>query len=61
MTGTTSALLLAGSAADDYLRGGNPAGVVDTSCEQVVRKAPKSREDKGENDTQSPSEDRRKD
>ena len=31
--------------------------VVDTSCETVIRKAPKSRDDKGENSTQSPKED----
>jgi hypothetical protein len=61
MAGTASALLFAGNAGDDSLRGGIPAYVVDTSCEQIVRKAPKSGEDKGENDTQSPSEDRKKD
>jgi hypothetical protein len=32
---------------------------VDTSCEKVIRKAPKAKDDKGENDTQSPREDRK--
>jgi Ca2+-binding RTX toxin-like protein len=35
------------------------ADIVDTSCETVIRKAPKPREDKGENNTQSPNEDRK--
>jgi hypothetical protein len=35
------------------------ADVVDTSCESVIRKAPRSREDRGENNTQSPGEDRK--
>jgi hypothetical protein len=34
------------------------ADVVDTSCEKVIRKAPRSRDDQGENNTQSPGEDR---
>ena len=35
------------------------ADIVDTSCEKVIRKAPRSRDDLGENNTQSPREDRR--
>lgn len=35
------------------------ADVVHTSCETAVRKKPRSRDDQGENNTQSPSEDRK--